>query len=117
MAETVLELDTDVLDDTEPEDVMVDETNDDDEVEEDTLGVILADPEEELLDETLIVELDETDIDELVQPDDDTLPDWDTVTLELLVNILDDVKLVEAHPETEKLPEADEVGIGLVDAE
>ncbi len=75
VAETVLELDTVVLSDTEPVVVMVVEADDDGEAEEDTLEVILTDPHEELVGVTLIVELDDTDIDALVQPEDDTLPD------------------------------------------
>ena len=54
---------------------MVVETDDDGEADALTLDVMLTDPQDELLDVTLTVELDETDIDELVQPDDDTLPD------------------------------------------
>ncbi len=75
VTETVLELDTVVLNDTDPVEVIVVDVDDDGETEEDTLDVILTDPHEELVGVTLIVELDDTDIDALVQPEDDTLPD------------------------------------------
>ena len=75
VTETVLELDTVVLNDTDPVVVIVVDADDDDETEEDTLEVILTDPHEELVGVTLIVELDDMDIDALVQPEDDTLPD------------------------------------------
>ena len=73
--ETVLEPDADELNDTEPVAVIVVETDDVGKEEEDTLGVILADPLGEFVGVKLAKELEDTDVEALVQPEDDTLPD------------------------------------------